>query len=72
MRLAPQRTRDTVAERIARKPVALVRIPWGKPDPALARAVCQHIVEATPPTVIPANPITGAKLRRVLRAYHIH
>lgn len=59
-------------ERIARKPVVLTRIPWGKPDAGLGAAVCQHIVDATPPTLITANPITGVKLRQVLRSFHIH
>jgi hypothetical protein len=72
LHLPPLRERDTVAERIARKPVVLTRIPWGKPDAATAAAVCQHIVDATPPTLIPANPVTGAKLRQVLRSFHIH
>lgn len=43
-------------QRVPRKPVALSPIPWGKPDPALARAVCQHLVDVMPPTVVAWRP----------------
>lgn len=56
---------------IQHNPVQLVPVPWGKPDPELARAVCWHLVEATPPTLIPANPCTNAALRAFLRSHHI-
>lgn len=59
------------AEPVPHKPVALAPIPWGKPDSALANAVCAHMVEATPPIVIPANPFTTAKVRAFLRSHHV-
>lgn len=53
-------------ERIQRKPVVLQPIPWGKRDRNLAEAVCVHLAEATPPIVIPANPLKHARIRRCL------
>lgn len=46
-------------------------IQWGKPDRALGHAVCQHVADATPPIVIEFNPVTHARLCRVLRSYRI-
>lgn len=50
----------------------LMPIPWGKRNEQLGKALCQQIVEATPPTVIHANTITHARLRRCLRSLGIH
>lgn len=56
---------------VAHKPVTLAPIRWGQRDRALARAVCTHLVEATPPTVIPANPFTHVRMRAWLRTHSI-
>ncbi len=56
---------------IVGKPVQLSPIPWGKPDPALGRALCRHIAEFTPPVLIPCNPFTESKTRRALRSLHV-
>ena len=56
---------------VRRVPVQLTPIPWGKPDPVLARGVCQHIADFTPPIVIPYNPLSEQRVRRVLRSMHI-
>jgi hypothetical protein len=56
-------------QRITRQPVQLQPIPWGQPDPDLARAVCWHIRDAMPDTVIPFNPVTHRKLRTYLREH---
>jgi hypothetical protein len=64
----PERSPAPV-ERIAREPVRLQPIPWGKPDPALARSLCWQIRELMPDTVIPFNPITHRKLRTYLREH---
>lgn len=58
-------------ERIPRQPVALTRIPWGKRDAALGRALCQHIVDATPPTCIPFFPGFAPKLRLFLAQHRV-
>jgi hypothetical protein len=55
--------------RVKREPMRLEPIPWGKPDPALARGVCRHIRDAMPETVIAWNPITHRKLRTYLREH---
>lgn len=52
-------------------PVRLSPIAWGTPDRDLARGICRHIVEATPPTVIAFNPRTDARMRRDLRSHGI-
>jgi hypothetical protein len=41
-------------------------VPFGQPDPALARTVVEMIRAATPPTVIPAHPALGARVRGFL------
>lgn len=58
-------------DKIVGTPVQLTPIPWGKRDPKLARVVLQHIADFTPPTVIPYNPFTEQRTRRVLRSMHI-
>lgn len=52
-------------------PQRLAPIPWGRPDRALGRLVCRHMVDANPPTVIPFNPVTGKRLQALLRTLHI-
>lgn len=52
-------------------PLVLQPIAWGKPDRELARGICRHLAEATPPIVIPANPITHAALRAFLHTHSI-
>jgi hypothetical protein len=59
-------------QRVPRVPVQLRPVPFGQPDPALARGLCQHLADATPPTVIRFNPLTNGRLRRVLRSFGIH
>lgn len=66
----PDRAPSSV-ESVRKVPVTLTPIPWGKPDRKLGRAVCRHIAEFTPPTVIPYNPLTEQRVRRVLRSMHI-
>jgi hypothetical protein len=56
---------------VAHKPLTLRPIQWGTPDAALARGVCRHLIEATPALVIPANPLSHARLRAWLRSNHI-
>lgn len=46
-------------------------VAWGKRDPALARAVCEHIADAMPPVVIRFNPITHRRVCAFLRSYGI-
>jgi hypothetical protein len=43
--------------------VQLRPIPWGRRDQALGFGVCEAIARATPPTVIPANPLLHSRLR---------
>lgn len=67
-----QRIATTPVEHSAREPVRLQPIPWGKPDPVLARALCWQIRELMPETVIPFNPLTPLthrKLRTYLREH---
>jgi hypothetical protein len=47
--------------------VQLQPIPWGKPDPKLARIVLRNIVDTTPPTIVPFNPRIEARIRSDLR-----
>jgi hypothetical protein len=56
---------------IRHQPLTLSPIRWGERDTALAQMVCRHIVDATPPIEIPANPITHARVRAYLRSHHI-
>ena len=56
---------------VRRVPLQLTPIPWGQPDPVLGRAICRHIAEVTPPVLIPCNPITEAKTRRLLHAHNV-
>lgn len=56
---------------IVGNPVQLTPIPWGKPDRDLGRLVCRHVVDVTPPIVIPCNPFTEAKTLRTLRSHAI-
>jgi hypothetical protein len=44
--------------------VQLSPIPWGKPDEAAGRWVCQGVVDATPAVVIPFNLLVFRWLRR--------
>jgi hypothetical protein len=53
-------------EKIPRIPVTLKPIAWGKRDRNLAEAVCMHLADATPPIVIPANPLKHARIKRCL------
>lgn len=53
---------DSEASRL--RPIA-----WGKPDPFLAKMVCQSIADAMPATVVPW--MRGQRLRRILRSMHI-
>lgn len=51
-----------------RDPVVLTPIQWGTRDPVLARGICQHVEDATPPVVVTFNPFTHNRVRRVLRS----
>ncbi len=62
---------NAVPEAVRSKPLQLTPIPWGKPDPLLGRGLCRHIVDVTPPVLIPFNPRTHAGLHRVLRSLRI-
>lgn len=66
--LAPEPAPQTMS----RHPVRLPPIAWGTPDKALARALGQHVRDATPAIVIPFNPLNHARVRRVLRSLGIH
>jgi hypothetical protein len=57
------------AERIAPRRLQLKPIPWGQRDRDLGRAVCWHICDATPPTVIPFNPRKHAQMKRHLAPF---
>lgn len=57
---------------MSRHPIQLQPIAWGKPDKTLARALGQHVRDATPAIVIPFNPLNHARVRRVLRSLGIH
>lgn len=59
-------------ESVPAKRVQLSPIPWGKRDPELGRALCRHIVDATPPIVIPVNFLTDFRVRSWLRTHGIH
>jgi hypothetical protein len=50
-------------------PVQLSPIAWGTRDPVLARGICRHVLEATPPREIAFDPSKEAHLRRTLRSY---
>ena len=63
---------EPAPQSMSRHPVQLQPIAWGKPDKTLARALGQHVRQATPAIVIPFNPLTHAKVRRVLRSLGIH
>jgi hypothetical protein len=56
---------------IVGQPVRLQPVQFGKRDSALARVVCNAIVEAAPVTVIRFNPLTHARMRRDLRSLGI-
>lgn len=78
LRLAP-RAEQTPAIRpappvqvMARAPLQLRPIPWGTRDRELARGVCRLVLEHTPPTVIPFDPRTHARMRKDLRSLGIH
>lgn len=53
-------------QRVPPVPVALSPIPWGKPDHALGRAVCQHFADAMPPTLIRWRPSRERHVVRLL------
>lgn len=61
---APPVQRKPKPERVSRVPVVLTPIPWGKRDAALACAVCQHLIDAMPPTLIAWRP---SRERHVIR-----
>lgn len=63
--------RSAAQTQLAADPVELAPIAWGKRDPALARAVCEHIADAMPPVVIRFNPITHRRVCAFLRSYGI-
>lgn len=56
---------------ISRAPLVLTNGPeFGKPDRLLARMVCQNLAETTPPIQVAPNPLTNARIRRLLRMHH--
>jgi hypothetical protein len=57
--------------RIPRTPVVLTPIAWGKRDSKLGRAVCQHVVDTTPPMSIPFVLGLSRRLRHFLAHYGI-
>lgn len=57
--------------RISRTPVVLTPIAWGKCDSKLGRAVCQHVVDTTPPMSIPFVLGLSRRLRHFLAHYGI-
>lgn len=50
--------RDTPAPRSTLRPIE-----WGTRDPALARVVLRHMVDANPPIVIPWSPLMRRPIR---------
>lgn len=48
--------------------VVLRPIAWGTRDKSLAEGICRHILQATPPTVIPFDPGTDRALRSALQS----
>lgn len=58
-------------ERVPRQPAKLTPIPWGKRDRELAKGICRHIVEATPPTTVPFLLGLAPKLRHFLSHYGV-
>lgn len=72
LNLPPIRNRDLVTDRISPARLVLTPIPWGKPDPKLAKSLCRLIVDATPAIVIPFNPLNHFRVRRALRSFGIH
>ena len=60
-------TAPPLPTRIEPQRVRLTPIPWGRPDRALARGVCEHMRRATPPLELPFNPRTDRKVRETLR-----
>ena len=67
----PERPSRRPIESPATAPAQLHRIPWGKPDPALAGLVCRHLVHANPAVVIPFNARTSRGLLTFLRTHLI-
>ena len=63
----PEPARPPVETTSERKGVQLQPIPWGEPDEHLGRILLRHIVEATPPTIVPFNPRIEHRLRSDLR-----
>lgn len=59
-----------VPNTMSRDPIQLRPIAWGQRDAVLAGMVCRHLVEATPPIQIAPNPLTNARIRRLLRMHH--
>lgn len=55
---------------MSRAPMQLKPIAWGTPDSTLARMVCENLVETTPPIEVAPNPLTNARIRRLLRMHH--
>ena len=67
----PHRNPVPEIELIPRTPVVLTPIAWGKRDPNLGRAICQHVVEATPPISVPFVLGLSRRLRHFLAHYGI-
>lgn len=59
-----------VPNTMSRAPIQLRPIAWGQPDSALAAMVCQNLAETTPPIQVAPNPLTNARIRRLLRMHH--
>lgn len=51
-------------------PIQLTPIPWGRKDRNLGFAVCAHVRDVTPPTVIPWS-IRDPKVQRTLHNAHV-
>ena len=66
----PSPTLRPVPNTMSRAPIQLRPIAWGQPDSALAAMVCQNLAETTPPIQVAPNPLTNARIRRLLRMHH--
>lgn len=63
---SPERERATMS----RHPMKCTGQPaWGTRDSVLARMVFLNIVDSTPPIQIDPNPLTNARIRRLLRMH---
>jgi hypothetical protein len=60
------------SERVAPQRLVLAPIAWGTRDRKLAKVVCAHVIDATPPMVVPFQPLTHRRTRAFLRSHGVH